>query len=132
MDICWEEAVRRGDGDVVQDLIARGIDLDARDRHGQSGLMLAAHAGHLGVVQILIDGGADLNMTAKDGLSALMLAVVAGHQEIARALVRAGADVTLRGTGAPGFAGKTAADLATARGWREVVKGKMDFKAEGK
>ena len=42
----------------------------------------------------------------------LMLAVIGGHHQIARALVRAGADTALEGTGAPGFAGKTAADLA--------------------
>ena len=38
-----------------------GIDPNARDRHGQTGLMLAAHAGHLAVVQFLIDHGVDLN-----------------------------------------------------------------------
>ena len=72
-------------------------------------------------VQLLIEHGADLNITAKYGLSAVMLAVVAGHEEIALALARAGADLTLRGTGAPGFADKTAADLATARGWSHLA-----------
>lgn len=121
MDICWEDAVRRGDAEIVRDLLSRGIDPNARDRHGQTGLMLAAHAGHLAVVQHLIDAGADLNITAKFGLSALMLAVIAGHKEIAQALAGAGADLTLRGTAAPGFAGKTAADLAAARGWDDVA-----------
>ena len=44
-----------------------------------------------------------------------MLAVINGHVEIARRLVGAGADRTCRGSGAPGFAGKTAHDLAIAR-----------------
>ena len=78
--------------------------------------MVAAHAGHLDVVAVLIDHGAQLNVTAKYGLSALMLAVVAGHAEVARLLARAGADRSLRGSGAPGFAGKTARDLALASG----------------
>jgi uncharacterized protein len=121
MDVCWEDAIRRGDADIVRDLLSRGIDLDARDRNGQTGLMLAAHAGHLAAVQLLIDHGADLNITAKFGLSAVMLAVVAGHKEIAQALSRAGADLTLRGTGAPAFAGKTVADLAAARGWNDLA-----------
>jgi ankyrin repeat protein len=69
----------------------------------------------------LIDHGSNLNVTAKFGLSAMMLAVIAGHKEIAQALARAGADLTLRGTGAPGFAGKTAADLATARDWNDLA-----------
>ena len=121
MDVCWEEAVRRGDAHIMRDLLSRGIDPNARDRNGHTGLMLAAHAGHLATVQLLIDHGADLNGTAKFGLSAVMLAVIAGHKEIAQALARAGADLTLQGTGAPGFAGKTVADLATARGWNDLA-----------
>jgi uncharacterized protein len=121
MDVCWEEAVRRGDADVMRDLLSHGIDPNARDPHGQTGLMLAAHAGHLAAVQLLVDHGVDLNVTAKFGLSAMMLAVTAGHKEIARLLACAGADLRLRGTGAPGFAGKTAADLAGARGWNDLA-----------
>ena len=121
MDVCWEEAVRRGDADVMRDLLSRGIDPNARDPHGQTGLMLAAHSGHVAAVQLLVDHGVDLNITAKFGLSAVMLAVIAGHKEIARVLARAGANLRLRGTGAPGFAGKTAADLAGARGWNDLA-----------
>jgi uncharacterized protein len=121
MDVCWEDAVRRGNADIMRDMLSRGLDPDARDRHGQTGLMLAAHAGHLASVRLLIEHRADLNVTAKFGLSAVMLAVIAGHKEIAQALARAGADLTLRGTGAPGFAGKTAADLAAARGWNDLA-----------
>ena len=121
MDVCWEDAVRRGDADIVRDLLSRGCNPDARDQHGQTGLMLAAHAGHLAVVQLLVAQGADLNATAKFGFSAAMLAVIAGHKDIAQALVRAGADLTLRGTGAPGFAGKTVVDLASERGWTDLT-----------
>ena len=121
MDVCWEDAVRRGETEIVRDLLARGVDLNSRDRHGQTGVMLAAQGGHLATVHLLIEHGADLNITAKYGLSAVMLAVVAGHEEIALALARAGADLTLRGTGAPGLAGKTAADLATARGFHHLA-----------
>ena len=82
--------------------------------------MLAAHAGHREVVETLIAHRANLNITAKFGLSALMLAIVAGHAEVARLLAKAGADLSLRGTGAPGFAGKTAYDLAVERGMLEL------------
>ena len=121
MDACWEDAVRRGDTEIVRDLLERGVDANARDRYGQTGVMLAAHGGHLATVKLLIEHGADLNVTAKYGLSAVMLAVVAGHEEIALALARAGADLTLQGTGAPGFGGKTAADLATERGCSQLA-----------
>lgn len=115
MNIFWQEAINTADLLLVRDLLLRGADIDARDRFGQTGLMLAAHAGQRELVALLIAEGAELNVTAKYGLSALMLAVVAGHGEVALLLARAGADLTLKGTGAPGFAGKTAFDLAVER-----------------
>jgi ankyrin repeat protein len=120
MDAAWEDAIKRGDVEIVCALLHRGADVDARDRYGQTGLMLAAHAGHRDIVETLIGRGANLDVTGKFGLSALMLAVVAGHVQIARLLARAGSDLSLRGSGAPGFADKTARDLALARGMREL------------
>jgi hypothetical protein len=49
-----------------------------------------------------------------------MLALVAGHVEVARLLADAGTDLSLRGTGVPGFTGKTAYDLAVERDMREL------------
>jgi ankyrin repeat protein len=113
-------AVRSGDVDAVRDLVDAGADLDARDRYGQTALMLAAHGGHRDLVALLAERGAALDVTAKYGLSALMLAIVAGYADVARVLARAGADCGLRGTGAPGFAGKTAYDLARERGMDDL------------
>ena len=120
MDPVWEHAVTSGDVAAVAHLLRSGAHLDAQDRYGQTALMLAAHHGHADVVATLIDAGAHLDVTAKFGLSALMLAVVAGHGECARLLAHAGANRMLVGTGAPGFAGKTAYDLAVARGMTEL------------
>ena len=120
MDAAWEDAIKRGDVQIVLDLLGQGTDVDARDRYGNTALMLAAHAGHREVVETLIAHRANLNITAKFGLSALMLALVAGHGEIAHLLAKAGADLSLMGTGAPGFAGKTAYDLAVERSMLEL------------
>ena len=117
----WKNAVCFGRIDVLQGLLAAGADIDARDEHGQSALMLAAVAGREPVVKWLVERDARLDLTAKYGLSALMLAVVNGHVEVVRTLVRAGANPELRGSGAPGFAGKTALDLAIAREEPEIV-----------
>ena len=120
MDAVWKVAIERGDVKIILDFLKRGIDVNARDRYGQTALMLAVHAGQSEVVETLIAHRANLNITAKFGLSALMLAIVAGHEEVARLLAKAGADLSLRGTGAPGFAGKTAYDLAMERGLLEL------------
>lgn len=108
-------AVIAGDLVTVARELDAGADPDQRDRYGQTMLMLAARAGHRELVRELVVRGADLDVTAKYGLSALMLAVVAGHDAVARDLEAAGADTTLAGRGVPGFAGKTAADLARER-----------------
>ena len=83
--------------------------------------MTAARDGDLELVRALIASGAELDHTAKYGLSALMLAAINGHVAIVQALVHAGARQDLRGTGAPGFSGKTALDLAKARGDEALV-----------
>ena len=112
----WENAARRGAVEIERRLLTEGADIDARNRRGQTALMIAASEGHGAVVTLLAEHRANLDHTAKYRLSALMIAVVRGHTDVVRALVAAGADRALRGSGAPGFAGKTAFDLATDRG----------------
>jgi ankyrin repeat protein len=117
----WESALDRGDVAALRRLLDDGADVNALDRYGQTSLMRAAHRGDLNVATLLIERRADLNHTAKYRLSALMLAVIAGHEALVGALVQAGADPTLMGSGAPGFAGKTARDLAAAAGRAAIV-----------
>jgi ankyrin repeat protein len=50
-----------------------------------------------------------------------MLAAINGHADIVRTLADAGARLDLRGTGAPGFADRTALDLALARNDETIV-----------
>jgi ankyrin repeat protein len=117
----WQQATSDGNAGKVRALLAGGQNVDARDEHGQTALMNAARLGHEQIVQVLVDAGADLNAKAKYNLTALMLAIVNGHTQIAEFLVKAGADVAVRGTGAPGFSGKTALDLALERNLTEVA-----------
>jgi ankyrin repeat protein len=122
LDNPWETATEASDVGALQDLLLKGADIDARDRHGQTALMIASHRGHTDVVRFLIEHDADLNHTAKYHLSALMLAVIGGHEEIVRVLVASGADKEIRGTGAYGFHGKTALDLAVAQGHAGIAE----------
>lgn len=105
-----------GDVPALEAQLGAGADVDAKDRYGQTALMLAAHHGWLEAVETLLRHGANPDVTAKFNLSALMLAIVARHEAVAGALLRAGADLELRGSGAPGFWNKTAYDLAADRG----------------
>lgn len=117
----WRRAAIAGDLPRIERLLAQGVDVDARDKYGQTALMLAAMHGRAEVARVLVDHGGDLDVTAKFGLSALMLAVINRHEAIARRLVDAGADTLVQGTGAPGFAGKTAAQLAEHGGLDDLA-----------
>ncbi len=121
MDKVWGNAIRQGDPVQVYDLIAAGADVNAKDKYGQTAIMLASRNGQTDVVQLLVDAHAELNVTAKYNLSALMLAVINHHGNIVRILVDAGADLNLRGSGAPGFHNKTAAELANDNGQKEIA-----------
>ena len=121
MDPAFLDAVRRGDALDVKGRIEQGAAIDAFDRYGQTALMLAAHAGHRDVVETLIAHHAKLDVAAKFGLTALMLALVGGHEEVARLLVNAGADLAPKGSGVPGFAGKSAFDMALERGMTDLL-----------
>ena len=108
----WKSASKAGDAGELDALVRAGADLNAPDEHGQTGLMVAARDGRTQAVRWLVEHGADLNHTAKFHLSALMLAVINGRDAIVGILVDAGADRSIQGSGAPGFAGKTALDIA--------------------
>ena len=117
----WRRAAIAGDTEALGRLLAEGLDIDSRDKYGQTALMLAARHGRDDAVRLLLDKGADMNVTAKFGLSALMLAIVNRHERTARQLVDAGANTRLRGSGAPGFAGKTAHQLAMDAGLTDIA-----------
>jgi ankyrin repeat protein len=125
MNPTWERAAREGDASALRAQLALGANVDALNRFGQSALMISAHAGHFEAVCVLVAAGASLDTTAKFGLSATMLAVLGGYESVARALAAAGADLAIRGSGAPGFAAKTAADLAAERGLTELARDLM-------
>lgn len=115
----WKTAAEAGDVDRIAALLDAGADINACDQHGQTALMIAARNGSTPAVRLLVERGADLDHTAKYRLSALMLAVINGRDAIVGVLVDAGANLDIRGTGAPGFAGKTALDIA--RGAHRVI-----------
>ncbi|KIY74353.1 hypothetical protein CYLTODRAFT_385171 [Cylindrobasidium torrendii FP15055 ss-10] len=56
---------------LVRFLVARGIELDARDRNGYTALHFASVVGHSGIVAALVDAGADLEIVNATGKTAV-------------------------------------------------------------
>ena len=127
----WRDAATTGDVSFMAAILGEGGDINAKDKFGQTALMLAAVHGQSEVVRLLIGAGASFDVTAKHGLSALMLAVVNHHDAIARDLAAAGADMTLLGTEAPGFYDKTATDLARDNGQNALAAYLTEAEAAG-
>lgn len=68
------QAVRNGRVETVQELLAQGVPINARDGQGNTALMLAVHHRRVLVVRKLLEMGADTSMVNSDGLTALQLA----------------------------------------------------------
>lgn len=89
-DQLWE-AARTGDAAAVRELIAKGADVNAKFRYGQTPLFKAAERGHTEVVKLLLEKGADVNV--RDTFyqaTALTWAADKGHIEIVKALLDKG------------------------------------------
>jgi hypothetical protein len=74
----------------LEQVLARGADVNASNDSGVTPLMVAAYHGRREMVQALIEHGADLNAADNDGFTAGMLADYAGHDDVVRTLVALG------------------------------------------
>jgi ankyrin repeat protein len=91
-------AARDGRTDVVRDLLRRGSDPNAVNRHqfDKTPLVVAAEGGHGAVIDALIAAGADVNRPTSTGWTALMAAACSGDLALVRALLARNASVTAR------------------------------------
>ncbi|HSM10055.1 MAG TPA: ankyrin repeat domain-containing protein [Lysobacter sp.] len=76
-------AVRLGWAQLLQRLLATGVDLDLRDSHGMSALHLAAALGREAMLRQLVAHGAAPDLLAADGQSPLGVALSAGRRDLA-------------------------------------------------
>ena len=81
------DAAYHGDAGAVDALLIAGAPLDARDRRGNTPLIVAAANGHQDVAELLIDWGANVNAADLTGLTPLMGAAIGGHTDTARLLL---------------------------------------------
>jgi ankyrin repeat protein len=84
-------AAKEGNAGVVQLLLARGADPNARNRYGDSVLHVAAFSMHCGAeaIELLLSEGANPRATDEDSETPYQIAVARGNMEVADALGRA-------------------------------------------
>lgn len=87
-------AIRAGDRDAVEKMIADASLLQVKDAEGSTTLMHAALYADARMLRLLLDRGADVNAANRAGVTALMWA--AGDSEKARLLLEKGAKVDAR------------------------------------
>jgi ankyrin repeat protein len=84
-------AVRGGDVESVNLLLAAGANPNDADAWGVTATVLASHTGHTELVKLLLGKGANPNL-AEAGFTALHIAIMRRDEEMARALLEHGAD----------------------------------------
>jgi hypothetical protein len=83
--------------DLVEELLQRGVNLEAQDARGYTGLILAAFRGRIPILRLLVKAGANVNARDRHGNSVLLFAAQHGDTQIVKLLVDAGADLNVRG-----------------------------------
>jgi ankyrin repeat protein len=102
--LAW--AARKGALGVVELLLAKGADREARTLTGATVLHVAVASSKIEVVRALIKAGADLNARDNNGFTPLMVAGQQGELEIVELLLEAGADKAMKDN-----RGRTAFDI---------------------
>jgi len=70
------EAARKGKDKEIEALLAKGADIEARDKDGRTPLMLAAQYGRTATVRMLLDKGAKADARDAHRWNAFMLALL--------------------------------------------------------
>jgi uncharacterized protein len=112
-------ASRNGHTEIVEMLLEKGADVNAKTNEGITALIRASEKGHTETVARLLEKGADVNAKDSDGWTALMWASRNGHAETVTILLEEGADVNAKDNY---FLGSTALDIAIKKEHPEIVK----------
>ncbi len=79
----------------VEELLERGVPIDASDKFDRTALAHAATKGHLSMVDFLLRNGADPN-AGKDSRRPIFYAASFGHTDIVKRLQDAGVDIDFK------------------------------------
>jgi len=82
------QAVKDGaDQKRIGELISQGSDINAKDKYGQTALMVAAENGNVDTIKLLLDHNADVNAIRNNGKTALVIAAGKSSVEIVKLLL---------------------------------------------
>lgn len=90
------DAAQAGDNAEIEKLLKKGVDVNARDKNGETPLYEAATNGYTEIVELLISKGADVNAKDNDGITALHLSAWNNNSEMVAILIAKGADVNIK------------------------------------
>ena len=93
-------AARKGNVEILEALVNRGAEVDAKDEIGFTALMEAARDGEMGATTYLLKAGANPRQKGKPSafsLGVIHMAALSGKPEMVSLIVEAGADINLRG-----------------------------------
>ena len=89
------DAVKAGDADAVESLLADGVSVRTAEVDGATALHWAAHHDHPEIAGLLLDAGAEVDATNRYGVTPLALASLNGSTPMIARLLEAGADPNL-------------------------------------
>lgn len=104
-------AASKGSLSIVEKLLSKGAEVNAKTEDGTTALIFAASGGHLAVVQKLLTAGADIHARNTEQ-GALGASLLQGHREVAEFLRSAGAQLNLSEAAACGLTDEVRALLA--------------------
>ncbi|MCL4361631.1 ankyrin repeat domain-containing protein [Candidatus Dependentiae bacterium] len=106
---------------TIKFLASKGANVNAKNKNGQTPLMVAAFSNDADLVQLLLEFGANVNEKNKYGDTALMFAIEEGSSDIVTKLIDIGADVNIKNK-----SWTTPLGLAAKKDRADVVKMLLD------
>ena len=116
---------------VIQLLIDRGADVNAKNGLDCSSLRFAAENGSIDAVKLLIANGADLNSRDNHGETPLMWAARMGQSENTKYLIESGADVNAKDDDYGWTALITVARFGSGQAAKLLIDGGADLNSQG-
>ncbi len=110
-------AASNGHKEVVEFLLQRGANIEARTERGVTPLYIAVKDSQKEIVELLLQHGANIEAKEEDGFTPLHIAAKDGQKEIVELLLQCGANIEARSEG-----GVTPLYIAAKNGYKEVVE----------